>query len=1580
MDTDDFLKTIVINSNFDLKETLSKLVSATESRLKAGFQQADINLYIHELATINQVLISGEGFFNKENKNYLITTSDRIIGNICEPLVQSVLPSTDSGTNLQVLLGVLGQLYSQCALVDEETLKNALCRLEGHINIFLNEKLSKSNFESDKGLVDFRTVIEVLKYIVSAVCKRPDFKWTKEQNEKLDALFEKLVTSLDILTVNVIGTLCIPVLLKILKINEISYTENVRKVWSQILLFSTSSVEDKRKPFILLCGFANQFFPVDGNVCNLDIRRDTQFWTILQAGLHSKDSLNRKRALYLLKRIVDICERDGADVSSEGDSGSGQHVGHSEGRHPVFWWERGQSKALSKVWEDFILLAEVLEEKQVHVIKPLLPRMDTLLKACTLPKETGRALLHTSWLKVVLLRCSLHESLQVIRWGANTALALDVRHCPVIEQGFLKYLSGEMLLSLREPKLYVREVGSGTGSMPQIAERLVTFFQGCWHALPSSHRGVYFCGTVETLCGGDWGPIPLLFTLRALAALPPAPCLDANTLRATRKWLTADLVSMYSFYRGMIQVFFVKILTKLIDKTLVPLEEVLQILSLVGRDECLVRGSVVWQDCVQFLAQPVEDDTSGWSGRGIKMYIHKILKQYLETSIDSKYSTADSVPALTVARLVMLTSTDTMATKMEESPCKTVAEVCEQVISVVNSINSHVYMSPHLADKALLLLNMLADEMGLSAWSSDDPVSVILQGTVDRCKGEMVRYISTQIIQGCTQMGDVWRIQLYMDSVSMLGKAGGGHPGQGADLYRLLETCITPFLNLQFTQSSGLHEKLQQLGCMGVLGTVANFLSNSPATQACSDLIGQLSDFMKKWKIITNFNKPTMDISVNKQEWGKFSSQFLTSQWQVVQLVLDRSCGPCLDIQELLPLAREALTVGVEETAIVVLKCLKLAISKNTVGEEALCDILDGSWMCLQGARRTITFWDVLDAFTCLAFHPALLVSPKNSPVIAKLNIYAEGLLELGQDKNGVVNAMCDQLYAGLTGPGMIINASKFVPLIVQLCMFGNLVQRCVRQVYDICAALEMTREHCPDNPRLNIVKNEDIEVKVKVISLLCHLDPSDPSHCHLATSVVKECLKKYVAVSKGSANRFSNSLVHRQRHRLIQTVLLLQGLVTKDYVDELWAEMWVSLEVETQPSVRHILEWVIIWALHRHQHLRLQLWSIFDKYRNTKHLTMSSLLCIVIHLGPKLPKEEQEVFYRQALGNVLPWCMAHHFQTRLYSQAVLSKLWAQAGRLGLTAIHTANPILQTIVDFNQENRNSTKNVRKLLDSFFFKFLDFKDDFSLETLYKVMPQMTGLSEEDWIAPELFPMTCPAWALGSGPTFINIRNPPNQFDKCDPSLWKYTTLKLAEAEVEEGGGERDVQKKIMPWRQMLLEEEVVSEVDHGVKVGPTDGLVVVTSLINKVPNLGGLCRTSEIFGVSEYVLGKLQYVEDTSFQGLSVTAHKWIPITEVHETDLSDYLQQRRQAGYTLVGVEQTANSVSLTDYTFPTKTLLLLGNEKEGIPVDLISQLDVCVEIPQQGVIRSLNVHVSGAILIWEYRRQQLMKETSSSS
>lgn len=57
--------------------------------------------------------------------------------------------------------------------------------------------------------------------------------------------------------------------------------------------------------------------------------------------------------------------------------------------------------------------------------------------------------------------------------------------------------------------------------------------------------------------------------------------------------------------------------------------------------------------------------------------------------------------------------------------------------------------------------------------------------------------------------------------------------------------------------------------------------------------------------------------------------------------------------------------------------------------------------------------------------------------------------------------------------------------------------------------------------------------------------------------------------------------------------------------------------------------------------------------------------------------------------------------------------------------------------------------------------------------------------------------------------------------------------------------------------------------------------------------------------------------------------------------------------------------------------VLVLGREKEGIPPEIISMLDATVEIPQLGVIRSLNVHVLGAIAMYEFTKQQLVARNS---
>lgn len=78
-------------------------------------------------------------------------------------------------------------------------------------------------------------------------------------------------------------------------------------------------------------------------------------------------------------------------------------------------------------------------------------------------------------------------------------------------------------------------------------------------------------------------------------------------------------------------------------------------------------------------------------------------------------------------------------------------------------------------------------------------------------------------------------------------------------------------------------------------------------------------------------------------------------------------------------------------------------------------------------------------------------------------------------------------------------------------------------------------------------------------------------------------------------------------------------------------------------------------------------------------------------------------------------------------------------------------------------------------------------------------------------------------------------------------------------------------------------------------------------------------------------------------------------------------------GFRIVALEQTANSVPLQSYAFAKKTCLVLGNERTGVPAEILHLVDDCVEIPQFGRVRSLNVHVSGSIAIWKAREQDLL-------
>mmetsp|Transcript_9819 Transcript_9819/g.23019 ORF Transcript_9819/g.23019 Transcript_9819/m.23019 type:complete len:388 (-) Transcript_9819:19-1182(-) len=188
----------------------------------------------------------------------------------------------------------------------------------------------------------------------------------------------------------------------------------------------------------------------------------------------------------------------------------------------------------------------------------------------------------------------------------------------------------------------------------------------------------------------------------------------------------------------------------------------------------------------------------------------------------------------------------------------------------------------------------------------------------------------------------------------------------------------------------------------------------------------------------------------------------------------------------------------------------------------------------------------------------------------------------------------------------------------------------------------------------------------------------------------------------------------------------------------------------------------------------------------------------------------------------------------------------------------------------------------------------------------------------------------------------------------------------------GGGDAEVEDEV---RQKKIDVELLDDAPVRA-MAPSQSVIVLASLLDKGSNIGGLARTCEVFRMSKLVVADKRKLEaDKLFKTMSVTADKWLPIAQVRPGQLDEFVRGVRARGYSLVALEQTRGSVPLQQAKLPKRMVLVLGNERLGLPHEVLSAVDMCIEIPQLGMIRSLNVHVSASIVLWEYTKQHALQE-----
>lgn len=150
-------------------------------------------------------------------------------------------------------------------------------------------------------------------------------------------------------------------------------------------------------------------------------------------------------------------------------------------------------------------------------------------------------------------------------------------------------------------------------------------------------------------------------------------------------------------------------------------------------------------------------------------------------------------------------------------------------------------------------------------------------------------------------------------------------------------------------------------------------------------------------------------------------------------------------------------------------------------------------------------------------------------------------------------------------------------------------------------------------------------------------------------------------------------------------------------------------------------------------------------------------------------------------------------------------------------------------------------------------------------------------------------------------------------------------------------------------------------------------------IRSTYNVGSIFRTADGLGVDEIIIsGYTPYPNvnnDPRLPHESLKVSKQIAKTALGaessvkfrlEDDLVSWLQASRLP---IVALEQAPNSVLLKNYHPPQELVLILGEEVEGIPAELLQLANTILEIPMVGRKESFNVSVATAIALYELKR-----------
>ena len=160
--------------------------------------------------------------------------------------------------------------------------------------------------------------------------------------------------------------------------------------------------------------------------------------------------------------------------------------------------------------------------------------------------------------------------------------------------------------------------------------------------------------------------------------------------------------------------------------------------------------------------------------------------------------------------------------------------------------------------------------------------------------------------------------------------------------------------------------------------------------------------------------------------------------------------------------------------------------------------------------------------------------------------------------------------------------------------------------------------------------------------------------------------------------------------------------------------------------------------------------------------------------------------------------------------------------------------------------------------------------------------------------------------------------------------------------------------------------------HGIRPAETPlselgDTIIMLDEITSTENIGSIARSAAALGAGSYLLPR-QGPHPYGRRALRVSMGH-VSKLKVHlYDDIFATLKTLKANGYRIFAAEVTDDAIPLAKINVPQRWVLLMGHEGRGISPEVLAVCDEAVQIEMEPGIRSFNVGVAAAILMYQFK------------